>query len=107
MLKFLLYPFSWLYGVVIAVRNFLFDKGLLPSKEFHTPVISVGNLAVGWNRKTPHSEYLIRLLQASYRVALLSRVIAAQRKVLFWRMRLQMRKQSAMNLIKFIESFHK
>lgn len=73
MLKFLLYPFSWLYGVVIAVRNFLFDKGLLPSKEFHTPVISVGNLAVGGTGKTPHSEYLIRLLQASYRVALLSR----------------------------------
>ncbi len=60
MLKFLLYPFSWLYGVVIAVRNFLFDKGLLPSKEFHTPVISVGNLAVGGTGKTPHSEYLIR-----------------------------------------------
>ena len=51
MLKFLLYPFSWLYGVVIAVRNFLFDKGLLPSKEFHTPVISVGNLAVGGTGK--------------------------------------------------------
>ncbi len=37
------------------------------------PVISVGNITVGGSGKTPHVEYLIRLLQDKYRVAVLSR----------------------------------
>lgn len=37
------------------------------------PVISVGNITVGGSGKTPHVEYLIRLLHNKYRVAVLSR----------------------------------
>ncbi len=37
------------------------------------PVISVGNLSVGGTGKTPHIEYLIRLLQYQFRVATMSR----------------------------------
>ena len=66
-------PLAWLYGGVIALRNRLFDVGILPSVRFPLPVICIGNLAVGGTGKTPHVEYLIRLLSDRYRVAVLSR----------------------------------
>ena len=46
---------------------------MLKSQEFPIPVISVGNLTVGGTGKTPHVEYLVRILKDDYRVALLSR----------------------------------
>ena len=64
---------SALYRGVTDIRNFLFDKKILRSVSFPLPVISVGNLAVGGTGKTPHTEYLIRLLKDDYRVATLSR----------------------------------
>ena len=68
-----LMPLSWLYGLVTDVRNTLFDWGVLPSETYDIPVINVGNLTVGGTGKTPHVEYLIRLLSGRYRVAVLSR----------------------------------
>jgi tetraacyldisaccharide 4'-kinase len=68
-----LLPFSWLYGLGVWVRNKLFDWKILPVETFDIPVISVGNLAVGGTGKTPHTEYLIRLLSRKYRIAVLSR----------------------------------
>ncbi|MDE6347293.1 MAG: tetraacyldisaccharide 4'-kinase [Bacteroides sp.] len=69
-----LYPLSWLYGAGVCLRNKLFDWGWLQSKSFAVPVICVGNLAVGGTGKTPHTEYLIKLLrQAGVSVATLSR----------------------------------
>lgn len=68
-----LLPLSWLYGLGVNVRNLLFEWGILKSKSYRVPVISVGNLTVGGTGKTPHTEYLIRLLQKKYRVAVLSR----------------------------------
>lgn len=66
-------PLSWLYGVAVDVRNALFDMGVLPSVSYDIPIISVGNITVGGTGKTPHVEYLIRLLSKRYRVAVLSR----------------------------------
>jgi len=60
--RILLYPLSVVYRVVIAVRNTLFDGGILKSKKFPIWVISVGNLSVGGTGKSPHIEYLLRLL---------------------------------------------
>lgn len=51
----------------------MFDCGLLPSEKFDVPVISVGNITVGGSGKTPHTEYLVRLLRDKYQVAILSR----------------------------------
>ncbi len=59
--------------MIVGVRNRLFDWGVLKSSGFDIPLISVGNLAVGGTGKTPHTEYLIRLLGDKYRVAVLSR----------------------------------
>ncbi|MDR1122007.1 MAG: tetraacyldisaccharide 4'-kinase, partial [Dysgonamonadaceae bacterium] len=68
-----LLPFSWLYGAIVELRNRLFDRQILPSETFPVPVVSIGNLAVGGTGKTPHTEYLIRLLSKKYKVAVLSR----------------------------------
>ena len=68
-----LQPLSWLYGLGIGFRNMLFEMGILKSRSFDVPVISVGNITVGGTGKTPHVEYLIRLLKDNYKVAVLSR----------------------------------
>jgi len=72
-LKVLLLPFSMLYGFIVSVRNFLFDMDILKATEFKIPIISVGNITVGGTGKTPHIEYLIRLLKDDYKLATLSR----------------------------------
>ena len=72
-LRKILFPFSIIYGLIIALRNFLFDNGILKSYSFDIPIISVGNLSVGGTGKTPQIEYLICLLSNSYEVATLSR----------------------------------
>ena len=69
----ILRPFAFLYGIGIKIRNLMFDWGILPSEEYPVPVISVGNLAAGGTGKTPHIEYLIRLLKDQYKLAVLSR----------------------------------
>ncbi len=73
LIRLLLIPFALIYGVVITVRNLLFDWGILPSEEFSIPVISLGNLSSGGAGKTPHVEYLVRLLKDRYSIAVLSR----------------------------------
>ena len=70
--KYLL-PLSFIYGLIIRFRNFLFDTGVIKSRSFIIPVISVGNITVGGSGKTPHVEYLIRLLKDSKKVTVLSR----------------------------------
>ncbi|MBK5203071.1 MAG: tetraacyldisaccharide 4'-kinase [Prolixibacteraceae bacterium] len=72
-LKFLLYPFSVIYGIVTGIRNILYDSGILKLNKFKIPVISIGNITVGGTGKTPHTEYLISLLKENYKVAVLSR----------------------------------
>lgn len=68
-----LLPLSWFYGLAVDIRNALFDMGVLPSVSYNIPIINVGNITVGGTGKTPHVEYLIRLLSDRYRVAVLSR----------------------------------
>ena len=68
-----LLPLSWLYGLGVGFRNLLFEMGILKSRPYSTPVISVGNITVGGTGKTPHVEYLIRLLKDRAKVAVLSR----------------------------------
>jgi len=72
-LRKIAFPFSFLYGWITSVRNYLFDKQLLKATEFEIPTIVVGNLSVGGTGKTPQIEYLIRLLSEKYKIAVLSR----------------------------------
>lgn len=74
LLNILLLPFSFAYGLITFIRNKLYDLGLLKEHLFDKPIIiSVGNLSVGGTGKSPHIEYLIRLLKDKYTVATLSR----------------------------------
>ena len=68
-----LLPLSWCYGLAVNFRNTLFSIGILKSRPFDIPVISVGNITVGGTGKTPHVEYLIKLLKEQFQVAVLSR----------------------------------
>ena len=68
-----LLPLSWLYGMASKLRNILFEMGVLKTRSFQIPIISVGNITVGGTGKTPHVEYLVRLLKDQFRVAVLSR----------------------------------
>lgn len=72
-LNFLLAPISWIYGLLVWLRNLLYDDHIFHSTEVTIPTICVGNLAVGGTGKTPMAEYLIDLLSKNYKVALLSR----------------------------------
>jgi tetraacyldisaccharide 4'-kinase len=72
-LRLLLFPFSLIYGLIVVMRNFLYDAGLFKSRRFDFPVIAVGNLEVGGAGKSPMTEYLIRLLKNDFKLATLSR----------------------------------
>ena len=68
-----LLPLSWIYGSVVKLRNTMFDIGILKSRTFDVPVISVGNITVGGTGKTPHVEYLVGMMKDRFHVAVLSR----------------------------------
>jgi tetraacyldisaccharide 4'-kinase len=57
-------PLAGLYGAGTALRNALFDRGVLPSRRLQQPVVSVGNLSVGGSGKTPFVIALGELLKA-------------------------------------------
>lgn len=71
-LRLLLLPMSVIYGLIILIRNKLYDWGIFNSTTFNLPIICIGNLAVGGAGKTPVTEYLVRLL-TDKKIAILSR----------------------------------
>lgn len=73
LLRKILFPIAIIYWLVTFVRNWLYDVGFFKSKSYNLPIIAIGNLSAGGTGKTPHTEYLIRLLKDKYKVAVLSR----------------------------------
>jgi len=77
-MKYLLLPIllllSIIYGCITGIRNWLFDKEILPSRSFNFPIIGVGNLSTGGTGKTPMVELITNILrQYGYKIAILSR----------------------------------
>jgi len=69
-----LLPLALIYGLVIRIRNFLFDTGLFPVYKLPAIVISIGNLTTGGTGKTPFAEMLIRYFtEKGMKTAYLSR----------------------------------
>lgn len=71
--RILLLPFALLYGFVVAIRNWLYNKNIFKSSSFGLPLICVGNLSVGGTGKSPMVEYLVLHLKNKFKVATLSR----------------------------------
>ncbi len=72
-LKWLLFPFSLLYHIIVSLRNWCYDAGYFKSYEPPVKTICVGNLSVGGTGKSPMIEYLIRRYSNEYKIAVLSR----------------------------------
>jgi tetraacyldisaccharide 4'-kinase len=73
LLRKLLFPISLIYGLIVFLRNRLYDLGIFSSRQFTTKTICVGNLSVGGTGKTPMIELLVRSLSSNYKLAILSR----------------------------------
>jgi len=71
--RLFLFPISILYGIVVALRNLLYDKKVITSVKFNIPIICVGNISVGGTGKSPMVMYLAELLKKKYPLATLSR----------------------------------
>ena len=71
--RMLLFPFSLVYGLIIWVRNKMFDKGWISSSSFNLPLIGIGNLTAGGTGKSPMVEFIITKFMDHFRLAVLSR----------------------------------
>jgi tetraacyldisaccharide 4'-kinase len=71
--RILLFPFALLYGIVLKVRNYMYDREILKSTKFNLPIINVGNLSVGGTGKSPMVDYLVGMLKSEYKVGTISR----------------------------------
>lgn len=71
--RILLFPFALLYGVILRVRNFMYDQHWLKSTSFNLPIINVGNLSVGGTGKSPMVDYLVNMLKHQYHLGTISR----------------------------------
>ena len=71
--RLILFPFSLIYGLIIWIRNKMFDKGYFTSASFNLPMIGIGNLTAGGTGKSPMVEFLLQKLNGRYQLAVLSR----------------------------------
>ena len=71
--RLLLFPIALLYGLIIFIRNWLYDNNILRSVSFGLPLISMGNLAVGGTGKSPFIQYLVQFIGTPETLAVLSR----------------------------------
>lgn len=73
-MSFILAPLSFIFLAVTRFRNALFDAGILSVYRANLPVLSVGNLTVGGNGKTPLVAFVVDLLrEAGFRPAVVMR----------------------------------
>jgi tetraacyldisaccharide 4'-kinase len=68
--RLLLLPFSWLYGLVVSLRNWFYSIGIFKSQEIPGASICVGNITVGGTGKSPLTAYIAKLFQSENPVIL-------------------------------------
>lgn len=73
-LSWALRPVSWVFGMLVALRRWLYQHGYYAQDTLAVPVIVVGNVMVGGVGKTPLTMALVQhLTQQGWRVGVLSR----------------------------------
>ncbi|MDF3028781.1 MAG: Tetraacyldisaccharide 4-kinase [Fluviicola sp.] len=70
--RIVLLPFSWLYGLVVSIRNWFYNIGLFKSQPIQGASICIGNITVGGTGKSPLTAYIANLFKAE-RPVILSR----------------------------------
>ena len=60
----LLTPLSWIYGLVVVLRGWLYNWRIRKLKRLSCPVISVGNIVAGGTGKTPAVIWIAKYLQS-------------------------------------------
>ncbi len=69
-----LIPLSWLFGIVVYVRRYLYKSGWLKSNRLNVPIIVVGNINIGGTGKTPLVIWIAEQLKlAGYQPGIISR----------------------------------
>jgi tetraacyldisaccharide 4'-kinase len=63
----LLWPLSWVYGVLAAAHAALYRTGILPRQRAPVPLIVIGNLVVGGAGKTPAVIATVEILRGQGR----------------------------------------
>lgn len=71
--RWYLYPFAWVFGGVAWLRRRLYRWGILKAYQPDIPVVCVGNIAIGGTGKTPHADFITKVLSREHHVAMLSR----------------------------------
>ena len=71
--NWILFPISLVYWIITSIRNIFFEIGIFKENKFNIPIIGVGNITVGGTGKTPHSQYISKLLQKKFKIAVLSK----------------------------------
>ncbi|WP_430403308.1 tetraacyldisaccharide 4'-kinase [Fluviicola sp.] len=68
--RLILLPFSWLYGLVVNLRNWFYNIGVFKSKEIPGASICIGNITVGGTGKSPLTAYIAKLFESKKPVIL-------------------------------------
>lgn len=71
--KIIFFPFSWLYGLIMEIRNGCYSSGIFHSYKILGKSITIGNLSMGGTGKSPHTLYVWQLLKDEFPVSFLSR----------------------------------
>ena len=72
-IAFLLSPISMLYGMGVSIHQSLYYSGFFKSVKFSIPIINIGNLSVGGTGKSPHIEYILKMIHDYLEVGVISR----------------------------------
>jgi tetraacyldisaccharide 4'-kinase len=71
--RWILFPLGLLYWVITRIRNACYDAGIFTSHEIEGISICIGNLNVGGSGKSPLTLYLMKALQPTHTIQVLSR----------------------------------
>lgn len=81
MLTYLLWPLSFLFGLIIKLRRYLYDQNFLKTYHCPVPVVIVGNITVGGTGKTPFVIWLANFLkEQGYRPGIVSRGVGGKKQ---------------------------